>query len=106
MVDYDDGVYMGSALSLVQGRIVYRDFLMLNPPGIVYVLMPFAALSSITSDGNAFAPARVGMMLAGRPEHDPRWPRRRPGGAERRPLPRLRCTRSGSCRPGWSGRRG
>ena len=65
MVDYDDGVYMGSALALVQGRIVYRDFLMLNPPGIVYALTPFAALSSITSDGNAFAAARVGMMLLG-----------------------------------------
>ena len=65
IVDYDDGVYMGSALSLVHGRVVYRDFPMLNPPGIVYALTPFAALSYITSDGNAFAAARVGMMLLG-----------------------------------------
>ena len=65
MIDYDDGVYMGSALSLVRGRIVYRDFFMLHPPGIVYVLAPFAALSWVFSDGTAFAAARAGFMVLG-----------------------------------------
>jgi hypothetical protein len=65
MIDYDDGVYMGSALSLVRGRIVYRDFFMLHPPGIMYVLAPFAALSWVFSDATAFAAARAGFMVLG-----------------------------------------
>jgi len=65
MIDYDDGVYMGSALSLVRGRIIYRDFFMLHPPGIVYVLTPFAALSWLVSDSTAFAAARAGFMALG-----------------------------------------
>jgi alpha-1,2-mannosyltransferase len=65
IIDYDDGVYMGTALSLVRGRIVYRDFFMLHPPGIVYVLLPFASLSWLFSDATAFAAARVGFMLLG-----------------------------------------
>jgi alpha-1,2-mannosyltransferase len=65
IIDYDDGVYMGSTLSLVRARIVYRDFFMLHPPGIVYVLLPFASLSWLFSDATAFAAARVGFMLLG-----------------------------------------
>jgi hypothetical protein len=65
MIDYDDGVYMGSALALVRGKIVYRDFYMLHPPGIVYVLSPFAALSWVFSDATAFAAARFAFMVLG-----------------------------------------
>ena len=65
IVDYDDGVYMGASLALADGRVVYRDFPMLHPPGIVYVLSPFAALSWLVSDSTAFAAARVGFMLLG-----------------------------------------
>jgi hypothetical protein len=65
IVDYDDGVYMGSALSLAHGRIVYRDFPMLHPPGIVYLLSPFGALSWVVSDGTAFAAARLAFMGLG-----------------------------------------
>ena len=65
VVDYDDGVYMGTALALADGRVVYRDFPMLHPPGIVYVLSPFAALSWLVSDSTAFAAARVGFMVLG-----------------------------------------
>ncbi len=62
---YDDGVYFGSAVALVHGRIPYRDFLLLHPPGIVYLLAPFAALGGILGDANAFALARVGFMGLG-----------------------------------------
>ena len=65
IVDYDDAVYMGATLALADGRVVYRDFPMLHPPGIVYVLSPFAALSWLVSDSTAFAAARVGFMLLG-----------------------------------------
>ncbi|HEU4673001.1 MAG TPA: hypothetical protein VFS32_08890, partial [Candidatus Limnocylindrales bacterium] len=64
-IDYDDGVYMGTALALMRGSVVYRDFYMLHPPGIVYVLSPFAALSFVVSDAAAFMAARLGFMLLG-----------------------------------------
>jgi alpha-1,2-mannosyltransferase len=65
IADYDDGVYMGTALAALHGRIVYRDFFMLHPPGIVYVLAPFAALSAIVSDATAMTAARLGFMALG-----------------------------------------
>jgi hypothetical protein len=38
---------------------------MLHPPGIVYVLAPFAALSWVFSDATAFGAARLGFMVLG-----------------------------------------
>ena len=66
MIDYDDGVYFGSASALIHGLIPYRDFLLLHPPGILYVLAPFAALGNVVGDATAFAVARVAFMLLGR----------------------------------------
>ena len=63
--DYDDGVYFGSAIALVHGVIPYRDFLLLHPPGILYVLAPFAALGNVVGDATAFAVARLAFMLLG-----------------------------------------
>jgi alpha-1,2-mannosyltransferase len=65
LINYDDGVYFASALSLLRDRIPYRDFIILHPPGILYVLSPFAALSLIVSDATAFAAARLGFMALG-----------------------------------------
>ncbi len=65
LIDYDDGVYFGSAIALVHGRLPYGDFLLLHPPGILYVLTPFAALGSIVGDGTAFGIARVSFMALG-----------------------------------------
>ena len=62
---YDDGVYFGSALGLVNGLMLYRDFVMLHPPGVTLALAPSAALSYLTSDATAFAGARMGMMVLG-----------------------------------------
>lgn len=62
---YDDGVYFGSALGLVNGLMPYRDFVMLHPPGVTLALAPSAALSYLTSDATAFAVARMGMMVLG-----------------------------------------
>ncbi len=63
--DYDDGVYFGAAVALVHGSIPYRDFLLLHPPGILYVLAPFAALGNLVGDATAFAAARLAFMLLG-----------------------------------------
>lgn len=65
MVDYDDGVYMATSLALVRDRIVYRDFFVIHPPGMFYLLTPFAALSWFVSDATAWSAARVGMMVLG-----------------------------------------
>lgn len=62
---YDDGVHYAAALALVNGRLPYRDFLFLHPPGIVLALSPFAAFGSLTDDGWGFAAGRVAWMLMG-----------------------------------------
>lgn len=60
---YDDGVYYAAASSLVNGRVPYRDFVLLHPPGMVLLLAPFALLGRLTSDHVGFALARVAFML-------------------------------------------
>ena len=62
---YDDGVYFSSAVAFVHGRLPYRDFLLVHPPGIMLALTPFAALTHWTSDSTALAAARVGFLLLG-----------------------------------------
>ncbi|MBO9553658.1 glycosyltransferase family 39 protein [Cellulomonas sp.] len=62
---YDDGVYFAAAMSFVHGRVPYRDFLLLHPPGIVVALSPFALLARWTDDATALATARVAFVLVG-----------------------------------------
>ena len=63
--NYDAGVYFGSAIALTHGRLPYRDFLLLHPPGITVLLTPFAALTPLVGDANAMAVARLAVMLLG-----------------------------------------
>src|SRR3954464_7703888 len=56
---YDDGVYFGAADALLSGRLPYRDFILLHPPGVLVVLAPFAALGRLTSDPVGLASARA-----------------------------------------------
>jgi alpha-1,2-mannosyltransferase len=62
---YDDGVYYSASDALISGRLPYRDYLLLHPPGITLVLAPFAALGRIAGDSEGLATARVAFMLAG-----------------------------------------
>ncbi|MDH2445423.1 hypothetical protein QDR37_15865 [Amnibacterium sp. CER49] len=62
---YDDGVYYAAADALVHGRLPYRDFLFLQPPGVVLATAPFAALGVLTSDAFGFAVAHVAFMAVG-----------------------------------------
>ena len=39
---YDPGVYFAAADGLVHGRVPYRDFVLLHPPGIMLAVAPFA----------------------------------------------------------------
>ena len=62
---YDDGVYYAAADSLTFGRLPYRDFLLLHPPGIAVLLVPFAALGRLTTDATGMAVARCFFIALG-----------------------------------------
>lgn len=62
---YDDGVFFGAAAAVVNGRLPYRDFFFVHPPGIALILAPFALVGQVIGDANGFALARVSFMLLG-----------------------------------------
>jgi len=62
---YDDGVYYAAADALTFGRVPYRDFVLLHPPGLPLILTPFAALGRVTSDGTGMAVGRLFFMGVG-----------------------------------------
>ena len=62
---YDDGVYYTAAASLLDGRLPYRDFVLLHPPLIMLALTPFALLGRLTSDPAGLVTARIVWMLLG-----------------------------------------
>jgi len=47
VTEYDDGSYVGSALRLVHGDLIYRDFIFVAPPGITLLMAPAALLSKV-----------------------------------------------------------
>ena len=56
---YDDGVYIGNALRLVDGVIPYRDFAMVQPPGSMLLMVPAALGGKIFGSAWALAAARM-----------------------------------------------
>lgn len=62
---YDGGVYYAASTSLLWGRVPYEDFVLLHPPGIMLLLMPFAVLGRLTSDTLGFEAARGVSLLVG-----------------------------------------
>lgn len=62
---YDDGVHYAAATGLVHGRLPYRSFLLLHPPGILLVLAPFAEAARWLGDARGFATARLAFMVLG-----------------------------------------
>lgn len=63
--NYDPSVYYAAAVGLAAGRVPYRDFLLLHPPGLLIFLQPFVALGSVIGDQWANLVARVAFMLLG-----------------------------------------
>ena len=43
--EYDDGTDFGSAIRLVLGAVPYRDFIMVQPPGITLIMFPIALIT-------------------------------------------------------------
>lgn len=62
---YDSGVYYAASTALLNGRLPYRDFVLLHPPGITVALAPFVAIGQLTSDHAGFEIATVAFMLIG-----------------------------------------
>ena len=63
--NYDPSVYYAAAVGLFDGRMPYRDFLLLHPPGLLLFLQPFAAVGAIVGDPAANLIARVAFMVLG-----------------------------------------
>ncbi len=59
ILEYDDGVYYGSARALLAGRMPYRDFTILHPPLVPVLLTPFAFIGEVFGDPVGMASARV-----------------------------------------------
>jgi hypothetical protein len=64
VTEYDDGPYFGSALRLLQGIMPYRDFVLVQPPGITLLMVPAALLAKLTGSAWGMAAGRILTMLA------------------------------------------
>ena len=62
---YDASVYYTSADALLSGRLPYRDFTFLHPPGMALFLTPFALLGRLTTDHAGFIAACLACTLIG-----------------------------------------
>jgi alpha-1,2-mannosyltransferase len=65
VVEYDDGVYMGAAIRLVHGVVPYRDFILVQPPGLILLMTPVAALSRLVGTAWAMGAGRLLTACAG-----------------------------------------
>jgi hypothetical protein len=63
--EYDDGPYFGSAVRLVHGVLPYRNFVLVQPPGITLLMTPAAALTYLTGTAWGLVLGRILTMLAG-----------------------------------------
>ena len=64
VTQYDDGPYFGSALRLVHGALPYRDFIIVQPPGITLLMSPAALLAQVTSTAWGMAAGRILTVVA------------------------------------------
>jgi hypothetical protein len=62
--EYDDGADFGSAVRLVHGALPYRDFVMVQPPGITLLMFPVALATKTMGTDVGMAAARVTTALA------------------------------------------
>lgn len=63
LTEYDDGVYFGAALKLVNGVFPYRDYVLVQPPGIALLLSPVALLAKLIGSDGGMSVARIVTVL-------------------------------------------
>jgi alpha-1,2-mannosyltransferase len=59
ITEYDDGVYLGGAISLISGTVPYHGFAFVQPPGILLLMAPVALLAKVTAVTSAMGVARL-----------------------------------------------
>ena len=59
ITEYDDGVYLGGAVSLISGTVPYHGFAFVQPPGILLLMVPVALLAKVSAVTSAMAAARL-----------------------------------------------
>ena len=64
ITEYDDGTDFGSAIRLVHGYLPYRDFIMVQPPGITLLMAPVALITKGVGTATGMAVGRVLTVLA------------------------------------------
>ena len=62
---YDASVYYSAGAALVHGRVPYRDFILLHPPGAMLATAPAAWIGRLTSDHKGFALATLEFTVFG-----------------------------------------
>jgi hypothetical protein len=65
VTEYDDGPYFGSAVRLVHGSLPYRNFILVQPPGITLLMSPVGLLTYLTGTTWGLAIGRILTVLAG-----------------------------------------
>ena len=65
ILGYDDGVYYSGAVALVHGRLPYRDFLLLHPPGVLLPLAPVAGVGRWVGEVTGWEISRLVWMVMG-----------------------------------------
>jgi hypothetical protein len=65
VTEYDDGPYFGSAVRLVHGSMPYKDFVLVQPPGITLLMSPAGLLTYWTGTAWGLAIGRILTVLAG-----------------------------------------
>ena len=65
VTEYDDGTDFGSAVRLVHGHLPYRDFIIVQPPGITLLMSPVALLTKGLGVARGMAVARIVTAVAG-----------------------------------------
>jgi hypothetical protein len=64
VTEYDDGVYLGTGIRLLQGALPYRDYAYIQPPGIILITLPAALVAKLTTSTAGLAIARIMTALA------------------------------------------
>jgi Glycosyltransferase family 87 len=65
VTEYDDGVYFGAAVRLIHGVVPYKDFITVQPPGVMLLMTPVAALAGPLGTAKALAIGRILTACAG-----------------------------------------
>jgi alpha-1,2-mannosyltransferase len=65
VTEYDDGVYFGGAMRLIHGAVPYKDFVTVQPPGVMLLMTPAALFAGPFGTAKALFLGRVLTACAG-----------------------------------------